>query len=232
MLGKNIDWKAIQNEFASKGYVRINNVLEETVCERVRDQLVNEAPWGIKFTSKNGPITLPRDEFLSMSPQQLKSFHQELIWATQNKGMAYFYFTCELDQLGSSCAEFIDYIMSQEFVGLIKYVTGNLNINGFEGHSACYRPNCFLTTHHDLDAANQRKTAFIFGFTKFWKMEWGGLLHMLDDDMNINEVLVPSHNTLTLFSVPRNHFVSHVAPYASQNPKHGRYTITGWYLQK
>ena len=92
MLSKNIDWKAIQNEYASKGYVRINNVLEETVCERVRDQLVNEAPWGIKFTSKNGPITLPRDEFLNMSPQQLKSFHQELIWATQNKGDGVFLF--------------------------------------------------------------------------------------------------------------------------------------------
>ena len=232
MLSENIDWKAIHNEYAATGYVRIENIIRENECEKIHNHLVKEVPWGVKFIGRNGPVTIARDELQSMRPEQLNSLQQEVRWAINNKGMSYFYFTCGLDQLKDTSSEFVQYIMGEEFVGFIKYVTGNLNINGFDGQAACYRPNCFLTTHHDEDVARQRKTAFVFGFTKIWRMEWGGLLHMLDDNMNIIDVFQPSYNTLTLFKVPTNHFVSNVAPYASPNPEHNRYTITGWYMQK
>jgi Rps23 Pro-64 3,4-dihydroxylase Tpa1-like proline 4-hydroxylase len=60
--------------------------------------------------------------------------------------------------------------------------------------------------------------------TKDWRADWGGLLHFVNDNNVIEEVQVPSFNTLALFKVPTRHFVSYVSDYATAK----RYAVTGW----
>ena len=74
------------------------------------------------------------------------------------------------------------------------------------------------------------KIAFVLNLSKFWKPQYGGILHFLDEERkNIIDSYVPDFNNLILFEVPedhdRPHFVSHIAT----NIKHSRYAITGWY---
>ena len=65
----------------------------------------------------------------------------------------------------------------------------------------------------------------VFGLTRHWRPDWGGLLLFHDDDGQIDLGLVPAFNVLNLFAVPREHSVSVVAPFAAEP----RLTITGWF---
>ena len=84
----------------------------------------------------------------------------------------------------------------------------------------------FLSVHCDK---NNGRLAFILNLSKDWKPEYGGLLHILDNNReNVIKTIVPHFNTLTLFYIPPDigipHFVSHV------NIKNkSRYAITGWF---
>lgn len=84
----------------------------------------------------------------------------------------------------------------------------------------------FLSVHSDK---NNGRIAFILNLSKEWKPEYGGLLHILDNNReNVIKTIVPHFNTLTLFYIPPDvgipHFVSHI------NIKNkNRYAITGWF---
>lgn len=64
------------------------------------------------------------------------------------------------------------------------------------------------------------------GFTKVWRADFGGLLHIKKADDGW-EVHVPQFNCLTLFKIPRDHFVSQVANYTPV----ARYTVNGWFVK-
>jgi SM-20-related protein len=68
--------------------------------------------------------------------------------------------------------------------------------------------------------------AYVFSFTKNWKIDWGGLLQFHDDEnCKIIDSYVPAFNALTIFRVPQWHSVSYVTPFA-MGP---RYAVAGWY---
>jgi len=231
MIRENIDWSAAREEFSEKGYVRIDNIFLADIAEKVHHQLATEVPWGMKLIGKDGPIIFTQQEREALKQMQWAALNKEILWAFENRDPSYFYLTAGLNELKDEASDVVKFVSTGKFVGFVKYVSSNLEINGFGGQAACYRRNCFLTIHHDEDKQLRRKVTFIFNFTKDWKTEWGGLLHILDKDKKIIDVFQPDFNSLTLFKVPRDHFVSAVVPYASQDPLRSRYTITGWYIK-
>lgn len=84
-----------------------------------------------------------------------------------------------------------------------------------------FRPAHFLTPHDD-GGVESRVTAFVLSLEPDWQPHWGGQLH-IDDNAGKTQVITPSHNTLTLFTVPRDYFVSQVASYAPR----GRIAVSG-----
>ena len=50
-----------------------------------------------------------------------------------------------------------------------------------------------------------RLAAFTLSLSSGWREEWGGLLHLTDENGGIERTLVPEFNSLVLFNVPRNH---------------------------
>jgi SM-20-related protein len=68
--------------------------------------------------------------------------------------------------------------------------------------------------------------AFVLGFSRNWKADWGGLTLFYDDGGNVTGAFVPAFNSLTMFRVPVYHSVTYVTPFAREV----RYSITGWLL--
>lgn len=90
-----------------------------------------------------------------------------------------------------------------------------------------YKSGSFLSPHSDK---GNGKLAFVLHISKFWKPQYGGILHFMNNDRTeIIDSYVPLFNSFMIFEVPPNigipHFVSHVSP----NVKLNRYAVTGWF---
>jgi Rps23 Pro-64 3,4-dihydroxylase Tpa1-like proline 4-hydroxylase len=113
-----------------------------------------------------------------------------------------------------------------DIINQIRQIT---NINITTAHDifiSKYSYNNFLSIHSDK---NNGRIAFILNLTKDWKPQYGGLLHILNNERSeVIKTIVPLFNTLTLFYIPENigipHYVSHIT-IKNKN----RYAITGWF---
>ena len=98
-----------------------------------------------------------------------------------------------------------------------------------DAQATLYAPGHFLNFHNDTpNERTHRRVAYVLGFAKDWHPDWGGLLQFYDADLNITDVLRPRFNVLSMFTVPQDHAVTYVVPYAPL----GRYSITGWYMDR
>ena len=113
---------------------------------------------------------------------------------------------------------------SEPMLGLLRVITGCDDISFTDGQATAYGPGDFLTCHDDDVEGAHRRAAYVFGLTRQWRPEWGGLLLFHDDEDRTVAGHVPRFNTLDLFSVPRRHSVSLVTPAAPVR----RYAVTGW----
>ena len=112
-----------------------------------------------------------------------------------------------------------------EVLDLWSQLCGRGRVTDLTINATRYRHGHFLTRH--ADAENPRRlAAFTLSLSKEWRAEWGGLLHFLGDDGDVKQSFAPSFNSLVMFHVPREHFVSAVAAYAPAP----RLTISGWLM--
>jgi SM-20-related protein len=226
MLNEALDWDLARTGYERSGFARIENILQPDYANTVGNALIHRTDWELCYLSAHGPVSISSQELASCSPQKVAEMNREIL-AKAAGGFAYFYFRRALE--GIPCdelREFFDYVRGENFLGFIKYVTGNLGIVTATGQATCYRPSCFLRRHTDSTDVENRAAAYVFGFTPVWQADWGGMLHIQDSTNAIVATHKPAFNTLTLFRVPTAHFVSQVANYAQG----ARYTTTGWFL--
>ena len=86
-----------------------------------------------------------------------------------------------------------------------------------------YQPGDYSFPHNDHLA--DRTVAFVWHLTKNWETSWGGHLYWCSDQRH--GYLLPSFNTLTLFSVNRYSF--HEVTMVSPHAKEKRIAVNGWY---
>jgi hypothetical protein len=136
-----------------------------------------------------------------------------------------FYMRLNVDSLDfrhPSLTRFVEYLNSAAFLASMRVITGIPELTHCWAEATCYTSCCFLGGHRDDHHKNNR-VAFVFNLTRKWQLDWGGLLMLTNP--NMHPVIVPPlWNSLSLFTVPRDHLVSAVSPAATEN----RYSITGW----
>lgn len=116
-------------------------------------------------------------------------------------------------------------LSSENFINKVKEIT-DINISKIsEIFISKYDKNCFLDIHED---ENKGKVAFVLQLSKKFKINDGGALFLLNDDLSIKKYLVPKFNTFLLFTVnsQSKHFVSSINNYTDKK----RYAITGWFI--
>lgn len=124
---------------------------------------------------------------------------------------------------GGALAAFARFMSGPEVLGLMADVLGPSDIAFADAQATRYGPGDFLTAHDDEVAGKHRRAAYVFGLSRDWRAEWGGLL-LFHEPAGEVRGFAPQFNALNLFGVPQPHSVSLVAPFAPRQ----RLSVTGW----
>lgn len=226
MLNPDIDRDLHKQTFKDKGYVRIPNILDPAAADRIEAALKNEVEWDLCYLTETGPVSIPQSEYRAFTPERGAQVNREILKKAQS-GFAYFYYRSDLVRSqNETLADFYRELSSPASLELFRHITDEPAIKAVNGQVACFTPACFLKRHQDITDKEQRFAAYVFSFTRHWDPDWGGHLHVLDRDLHNLDVFEPSFNSVTLFRVPKIHFVSQISNYAGA----ARYTATGWML--
>jgi Rps23 Pro-64 3,4-dihydroxylase Tpa1-like proline 4-hydroxylase len=120
-------------------------------------------------------------------------------------------------QSGQVLDDFARFLSSPEMVDWFRQITAAPDIAFADAQATCYRPGDFLTRHDDGIEGKNRRAAYVFGLTRDWPAEWGGLLMFHAPSGDIDAAMTPAFNCLRLFAVPTPHSVSPVWPHAPRN---------------
>jgi Rps23 Pro-64 3,4-dihydroxylase Tpa1-like proline 4-hydroxylase len=225
-LNPELDRALLAAEFARRGHVQIPQLLDRESAQRVYACLTEETPFSLIFNDGEKQL-----EYHDLTAQQRQDFTRA---AWRRVGLRTFQFLYEQHILtldGQTYADrdhywarVTDFLNGPEFLELVREITGMPAIDFADAQASVYRAGHFLTSHGDESATAKRQAAYVLGMTPSWRPEWGGLLEFIGQDGHIESGYVPNFNSLRLFRVPINHYVSCVAPYAMT----GRYSVTGW----
>lgn len=216
------------------GVLRISNFLDEEFADRVFYCLTKEVDWGLSCklntNEKDGHVFLKTNDVIDLSLLKQKNIRNlqtteefQYVYNTYMMVKAYI----EKRDPGLYLNKVLEWLNSINTHQYFKKLTENYNIKKINAQATRYLPGHYLTQHSDEHKGEGRLYAYIMGFSKKWNPAWGGLLNILNNKGEIIHTLIPEYNSLSIFKVPQEHFVSMVTPQA----KTERLAITGWLLE-
>jgi Rps23 Pro-64 3,4-dihydroxylase Tpa1-like proline 4-hydroxylase len=235
MLNDQLDPAALAQEFSPGGRMVIRDIFDLEMAGQIHNCLMNEVPWRLAYrdtrvSGSNQEQQLTQEQFKAMGAQKAAAlraqvFHQ----AKDHYQYLYQHFNIGGGQETGECPELLlyklfDYLRGPEFMEFARTLTGDTEINDVYSHATMYTAGNFLKLHEDVSDSDDRRFAYVFGFTRDWQADMGGLTHFLNKDGAVVETFVPDFNTLTIFAVPVSHLVSQVSPWVRRR----RLSVTGW----
>lgn len=231
MLNPDLDVEALAAEFAKDQRLRISNALTDDVAGRIGDTLLNKVPYELAYVVNGQNMSISLEQLAAMTPQQRRDLFTAL-YAEASRGIGFLYGRFHLNRAREHddadirfLHEFQDYLNSPDMFRTIETITGSDGIRVTDAQATSYRPGHYLTRHNDDLTGQERRFAYVFGFSRSWHPDWGGLLQFFETDGTPRDAWMPAFNTLSLFDVRHVHSVTHIAPYAAAP----RLSITGWF---
>jgi Rps23 Pro-64 3,4-dihydroxylase Tpa1-like proline 4-hydroxylase len=218
----------IGTKFNEEGSVTIENFLEKGAAEEFHS-FVAKYPetWWFQSTFDNKEV-----QNIPCKPENTEQLKEN--WAKAQKAFLKGGFTYNFDWsmnhfVSCECAEclFKQWLKSEETQKWISNITNEELTGTGESFISRFKSGQFLSPHHDK---NKGKIGFVYNTTKDWKPEYGGMLHIMEEDYKtVNKVVMPKFNQVTIFHIPKSegipHFVSHVVNGVSRH----RLSFTGWF---
>lgn len=231
MLNPDLNAGALAAAFARRKRIQIENALEPAVAERIADVLKTKTKWMLAFNRGPQSLTMSQEEIAGLGKAGIATLMQECVRNAES-GFQYVYSSYPIvdaivnrRDVGHPLHGVLEAMNAPAFRGFVERVTGIGGLIKADGQATLYSRGNFLTFHNDFDAKNKRRVAYVLGFTRKWRPDWGGILEFYDAQGNVEFGLMPRFNVLNLFEVPVNHSVTYVPPYVAE----GRYSITGWF---
>ncbi|WP_020401365.1 2OG-Fe(II) oxygenase [Kordiimonas gwangyangensis] len=216
--------------YKSTGRLQVPNFFTEETANALYDLISSNKTWFSAYNEGNNYYEVPVASMMNMPREQKIQFMQNVQLGARN-GFQYFfdqYYMTEAikngRETGHPLHQIHDYVNSDAFLGFMRTLTGEQDIDRSDSFASQYLPGHFLTTHDDTHANENRVAAYTISMTKNWNPNWGGNLMFLDEGGNITGGFKPSFNTLNIFTVPQSHAVQHVAPFAGER----RLSFLGW----
>jgi SM-20-related protein len=231
MLNPALNLEALRSEFARERRIRIRNVLEPSVANAVAAEM-EQLPYKVFCATGQGIAVIDPQEMAQWDRARQIELQQTLfLAASRAEGFAYFgYRMTEQWQSGApdtALGRFHSALQGEGVLAAVRTITGASTFDNVFAQATDYRPGHYLTRHLDDPKGEHRKFAFVWGFTKVWDPDWGGLLQFFDNEGQPTQSNSPGFNTLDLFDVSHVHSVTLVAPYAL-NP---RLAVSGWFVK-
>ena len=205
--------------------IKIDNILEISFADALYKFCMINKEW-ILSTGINKNKFEKKDiaQFANANQLQIKNVQN----AFKDDQFSYAFYR----NMNNQKCSYFEFLIRRElsspiFIDFLNKITG-LNLTTLKTlFLSKYKAGNFLSPHSDH---GNGRLAFVINLTKFWKPQYGGNLHFLNDERTeIIDTYVPGFNNLMLFEVPENsgipHYVSHIVP----NVKYNRFAITGWF---
>ncbi len=231
-LNPALDLEPFADAYRRRGFVQIPELLETATASALADLLQRGLPWRLLFTDQNDrPEHFSQAEAKALGPDRMRTKMADVMArARANRGFLYKTYPMieaylkgwDKDHPIHRMTEFVN---SAEFLGLGRTVTGIAGITKADAHATWYGPGDFLTRHVDEGDDRERRAAYVYGLTRGWQPDWGGLLLFLKDNQDVSEGYLPRFNVLTVFDIKYLHTVTQVSSFAGG----GRYSVTGWF---
>lgn len=229
-LAPAIDVAALAERFARDGRIQIAPFLVPPAAEALAAHLTARTDWRQVMNSGERVFETVPAVLAALTDAQRQRL-EETMHAAARTGFQYRYDSIHVPDdpaaraaLSDRLTEFARFMSSKLVIDLVSRIGGATDIAFADAQATIYRKGDFLTAHTDDVAGKNRRAAYVFGLTRNWRAEWGGLLLFHGGSGGIAEGYVPAFNTLSLFAVPQTHSVSQVAPWAD-GP---RLSVTGW----
>lgn len=230
-LNPDTDLAAARAAFERRGRLHLPGVLAPASAERVWASLVSaDALWARSTLVKGEPRELDLAWLEALPAAEKAAMAADRRLRARN-GFQYDFDNFRLSDAALAGARFgrdyesvFDMLNGPEFLAMARAVTGDDRIAYLDAQTTRYRAGHFLTQHDDEKPGHDRLYAYVLGFTKGWRADWGGLLAFIGDDGHVEEAWTPAFNSLNVFRVPKPHAVTQVADYAGGD----RLSITGW----
>lgn len=228
-LNPRLDANALSRQYARYGRVRIDDFLTVDCAVQLLQHLRDRSDWRWVTNSGDKVFEFTREGRAALSADQTAALDRAT-YATARSDFQYRFETIRVpDADADRCASqnrlaaFARWLSSAEPLALLRRVAGAEAIDFADMQATAYGPGDFLTAHDDAVDGKGRQAAYVLGLNPTWRAEWGGLL-LYHRPGDVVDGVVPSFNTLDLFSVPQTHSVSEVTRAAANR----RYSITGW----
>jgi Rps23 Pro-64 3,4-dihydroxylase Tpa1-like proline 4-hydroxylase len=234
VLHPDLDIAALAATFAASRRLVIPRIFEPDYAEQVYAGLLADVPWRLSFRDNRLPgkaaqKSLTREDFAALGREGARALHNTVVQQAA-EGFQYLYESFDIaggraagEAPGSVLYDVLDDLRGEDFLGFARRLTGETAINDVYAHATRYLPGHFLKEHEDVTEWDDRRYAYVLGFTPGWPADAGGLLYFHDED-GVAATFMPGYNTLTIFAVPVRHSVGLVAPWVRQP----RLAVTGW----
>lgn len=235
MLNRNLDRKSLAKSYAADERVRVSNILEPDIAERIRNVCSGDVPWEYLTYVDGKNIVIPAADFDRMSPATSNELHRSIGTAAR-EGIGFFYCGYKIDrQLAETdrddlkfLHQVFDFLNGGEMLSFIRDVTGQEDIRSADAQYTRYVPGQFLTRHRDAHDEEQRRIAYVIAFSKAWHPDWGGLLQFFEDNGTPRDAWIPEFNSMSLFDIRHVHSVTYMTPFADEPCL----SLTGWFRAK
>lgn len=235
MLNPNLDRAALATDFSREGRVRIEGLLDPEIAEQVRRYLLTEVPYEYLANIDGRNVAIPTEKLQQQSEAELVELQQKIHTAAAT-GAGFFYCGYMLErsqrETDNEALRFLhsvfDFLNSDEMLSFVAGITGHDDLKSADAQYTRYTQGQFLTRHQDDIGDEQRRLAYVLGFSKNWHPDWGGLLQFFEADGTPREPWTPAFNTMSLFNIGHVHSVTYVTPFAIEP----RLSLTGWFRAK
>jgi Rps23 Pro-64 3,4-dihydroxylase Tpa1-like proline 4-hydroxylase len=228
-INPRLDHAAIRDALTRTRRALIRDFFEPPVVEALATALAT-VDWTLLYRDERGDRRLTGDELRALSPERRMQLSAGINQLAAHGYQFSFYShpIVHTAQRGESdlLSRFVRWMADEEFLSVMRSLSGLQDIDRVYAQATMYTRGSFLNVHTDEVQVENRRLAYVINLTPRWRPDWGGLLHFDDGEGNVIETFFPHFNSLSLFLVPQNHFVSFVAPYAQAE----RLAITGWLI--
>jgi len=225
--------KELNKIYQDKGRLQVANFFTEDTAKYLLKLVLENKTWNLAYNNGNNFYESPISELEKLTTLQKKNFMNQ-IFANASDSFQYVFFQYYISQAieleeepGHPLHQINTFLNSNYYLDFMRELTGEPLITKADSYASMYDKEHFLTQHDDLHQKHDRVAACVFNLTQRWNRNWGGHLAFFDDKGNIEQAFIPIFNTLNILSIPQQHAVQQVTPFAKEK----RYSLLSW-LQK
>lgn len=223
-----LNYNKILQAYAVDKRVQITNVWDVKTAEIISRCLAKEIEYVYAYAYQGNYFEISETELKCFSQSQMSQFTKNL-YNDASKGIGFLYgrqlikdYNLKQPEILKAVSRFLN---SEVFLQHIRDISGYSDITMASVKATRYTSGNFLTRHNDINPNENRRLAYVLGFSPHWHPDWGGLLQFYQQNGTPRDAWSPLFNSMSLFDVNHIHAVTFITPYAFTP----RYSITGFF---